>query len=189
MMTKYATLMTGALVLIMGTAGMASAKGGPDREGRGQMMEQWFSEVDANGDGKVTEDEITAFKLARFQEADTDGDGFLSAEEMAAYGDKMREERKAKRSAARAERMIERIDSDDDGKISAEEAAAMGPGSDKMLARLDADDDGAVSLEELQEMRGKMKRRFGGGDHGGWGKGDRGERGGMRGDRMPWWMQ
>ncbi|MFW2544657.1 EF-hand domain-containing protein [Primorskyibacter sp. 2E107] len=198
------TVVTGALVLILGTAGMAQARGGDMERGsgmRGAMMETWFAQVDTDGDGKITPAEIDAFKQARFTAADTDKDGFLSAEEMSAYADKARAEREAARKAARADAMLKRMDTDQDGKISAEEAAAMGPGQDRMLKKLDADEDGAVSLEEIQSAQSKMRhwggKRGDGGErqHSRWNGHDKdhgGERGHGRmggGDRAPWWMQ
>ncbi|WP_425102452.1 EF-hand domain-containing protein [Tropicibacter sp. S64] len=199
--TSAKIALTSALVLILGTAGMAQARGDDMGRGmgpRGAMMEAWFAKVDADGDGKVTPEEIEAFKQARFTEADTDGDGFLSADEMSAYGEKMRAEREAMRKQARAQAMLDRIDTDKDGKVSAEEAAAMMPGRDGMLERLDADKDGAVSLKEIRTAQAGM-RRWGGDrgerEHGHWGgkrHGHGDERGHGRmggGDRMPWWMQ
>ncbi len=194
-MTKATYWMTGALVLVMGTAGVAWAKGGPDGAG----MQQMFEQFDTDNDGKITQAELDAAKAARFAEADTDGDGFLSAEEMAAYTDKMRAEREARMREARGQAMFRNLDIDGDGKLSAEEAAARGPGM--MIQRFDADKDGAVSLEEMQQARGMMGRH-GGEGHGerdgrGWGKhaqghghGDeRGHNHGGKEGRTPWWLR
>lgn len=167
-MKKSALWITGALVVVVGTAGIASAhgKGYGDRGARGPGMEKMFEQFDADADGKITKAEIEAFRTARFEAADTDGDGKLSQDELAAARDARR--------AARVQDMVERLDTDGDGLLSAEELAAAGPkrGPDAMFDRLDADEDGALTLEEMQQARGKMrdggKHRFGGkrGEHG-----------------------
>ena len=161
-MKKSAVLITGVLVLAMGATSAAWAHGGKGKGPRGGMnIESMFEEFDANGDGKITADEVAAASAARFAEADTDTDGFLSAEEVAAHAEARmadREARMKEHSDERRTRMFERLDTDEDGKLSAEEAAARGPAArfDRMLERLDADGDGALSLEEVQEA--KMKR-------------------------------
>lgn len=175
-MKKSALWVTGALVVVMGTAGIASAhgKGFGDRGPRGADMEQMFEQIDADKDGSITIEEMEAYRLARFEAADTDGDGKLSQEELAAARDARR--------AGRIEAMIERLDQDDDGLLSAEELAAATPkrGPEDMFDRLDTNEDGALTMEEMQAARGKMrdggKRRFGG---------KHGERGHGRGHGFP----
>lgn len=154
-----------ALVAVLGTAMGASAHGfgGGKGEGRGpgamgpRGPQVIFSEMDANDDGKVTQEEIDAFKAARFAEIDTDGNGIVSAEELAAH----HETKQADRMKDRAGRMLERLDTDGDGGLSAEELAA---GPEKgLIERLDTDGDGAVSEEELAEMKQRFMDKRGGG--------------------------
>ncbi|MDA7426383.1 EF-hand domain-containing protein [Thalassococcus lentus] len=154
---KKAYLMTGTLIVAMGAASLAMAHGGKERGGeRGQMRgAAMFEAMDTNGDGKLTQAEIDAYKAKRFSEADADGDGFLSPEEMAAQGEKKNDERRAKR----ATRMIERLDANEDGKLSAEELDARGPGN--LIEKADKDGDGAVTLEELREARMDMRDKRG----------------------------
>jgi hypothetical protein len=169
-MTPRIVSMTGlALLLVMGVAGAAQAHG-PAR-GAAALGAPVMS-YDADGDGKVTAEEVESRKAARFAEADADGDGFLSAPEVGAYAEALRAERAARRSAA----VIARLDQDGDGRLSAAEVAGMRPASsgfDRMLERLDADGDGALSAEELQAAKarrggkgGERHRERGGAHHG-----------------------
>ncbi|SNT28794.1 EF-hand domain-containing protein [Antarctobacter heliothermus] len=174
-MKNSALWVTGALVVVMGTAGIASARGYGDGERgpRGAGMEKMFEQIDADKDGKITKDEMEAHRTARFEAIDADGDGKLSKEEMDGARDARRLER--------TQKMVESLDQNDDGLLSAEELAAGGPkrGPEAMFDRLDADEDGALTLEEMQQAHGKMrdggKHRSGGkrGEHG-----ERGHRGG-----------
>ncbi len=189
------TLLTTAIVtgLLVTTGANARGFGGAQM---GPMMDPpSFAELDADGDGKVTTEELKAFADAaatkRFQDADTDGDGKLSSDEMTAAA----EAAKLDRQARRQEAMISRFDTDKDGFVSEEEMkAAMGErvgkrGTDtergeRMIQRFDVDNDGALSAEEFAKMQemaqdGMREGRFGGkGDRGGKsGRGDRGDRG------------
>ncbi len=161
---------TGALVVVMGTAGAASAHGKGfgergDRGARGPGMEEMFKQIDADADGKITQEEIDAFRKARFDATDADGDGVLSPEEITAA-------REARR-VARFQSMVTELDKDGDGLLSAEELAAGRPDRrdpETMLDRLDKDGDGALTLEEIQQAQlgrgGKGGKRFGEGRHG-----------------------
>ena len=169
---KRATTLTGALILALAATSLpVMAQDGQAKEGprghRGQMFN--FDDVDANGDGKVTQDEIAAHGAARFAAADTDCDGSLSVDEMVANMDRKREERMRKG----AERMIERRDANDDGQLTADEMTPRN--GDRMFARLDADKDGAISKEEMEDARKSHKGQR---------KGERGEHGkrGMKPD-------
>lgn len=170
-MNRSALWVTGALVVVMGTAGIASARGYGDGERgpRGAGMEKMFEQIDADKDGKITKDEMDAFRAARFAAVDTDSDGKLSQEELGAARDARRLERQ--------QQMVERLDQNDDGLLSAEELAAAGPkrGPEAMFDRLDADNDGALTLEEMQQARGGM--RDGGKRHSDGKRGEHGKRG------------
>lgn len=122
-----------------------------------------FSELDANGDGFLTQEEMDARKAAKFSETDANGDGQLSAEEILASQEQRENERRAKR----AERMIEALDTNDDGLISEEEMAAHEGGKRRggnLFERADANEDGQISEEEFKTAMSKVQKRFG---HGG----------------------
>lgn len=122
--------------------------GGP--EGRGAMLMEQFDEIDANKDGKVSQDELAAHRAAEFAAADTNGDCALSAEELQA---KMLAEILARHSA----RMIENMDDDGNGTLSADE---MGEGPMAAnFARIDTDNDGAISKDEAKAAAEKAGKR------------------------------
>ena len=165
---KRTLILTTAVALGLSlTAGAVLAReGGPrgDRPG--------FSELDRDGDGKVTMAEIEASATARFAATDTNGDGALSAEEMIAAAQNGQDDRLERRVS----RMIERLDSDGDGSLSASEMAARGGDRmQKMFERIDADGDGALTEEEFAQMRER------GGERGKGGHGGKGGQGGERG--------
>ena len=121
-----------------------------------------FETLDADGNGEVTQAEITAQAEARFAEADTNGDGNLSAEELTARADAKSQERMERRIA----KMIERRDANGDGVLSADE---MRPDAERAgrFDKLDADDNGSISKEEFETAMAR---------HGGKRKGHRGHK-------------
>jgi len=152
----------------MGPMGMG---GMDDMQGRGLRFD--FAAADADGDGKVTKDELTAYRQTMMSGIDADGDGMISTEELAAH-------MKARMDTQIDERAKARVASQDlngDGKLSAEELMAP-PMPTRMFDRLDSDGDGAISQDELQQARARMMDRMGGGREGG-----RDGRHGMQGDR------
>ncbi len=134
----------------LSTAAFAERRGGADMGGPMAMFD--FAAVDADKDGKITPDEMAAFRAARVTAMDADKDGKISATELAAA---QLEVMKAK-AELRATRMIAKMDSDADGMLTAAEMAAGTP-SGKMFARLDADKDGAISQAEM-DAAGQMRR-------------------------------
>lgn len=123
-----------SLTLALAGVGVAAAQG-PRSGGacEGGARERRFEQLDANGDGKLTQAEMLAQHEARFAEADQNHDGKLSQEE---------------RKAARAQRMEQRFaerDANRDGRLSGDELPRRG----HKLSRADSDGDGALSLQEL----------------------------------------
>jgi Ca2+-binding EF-hand superfamily protein len=125
-------------------------------DGEGVALPPNLAQADADGDGKVSEDEyMKACEAAGTKKehcealwdaADTDGDGFASADDL----DRVRE------AAKQAAQDFEEADVDGDGKLSKEEflkaAGEKGIPSDEaeaLFKELDADSDGSVSAAEF----------------------------------------
>lgn len=160
-------LIPAALALSLPASAMGPG-GGPERD------RPAFSEVDTNGDGALTLEEIMAHRDARFDGADSDGDGSLSREELiaAAMG----------RVEDRIDRMMDRFDDDENGVLSANELDDMrprGPGPERIFGVMDADGDGSVTEAEFDAVAERMMERRGG--HG-WGR-----HGGGDGHGQRWW--
>ncbi|WP_417249949.1 EF-hand domain-containing protein [Celeribacter sp.] len=175
-MKRKAMISAVALVAILGGSLSAYAAGnGHDHGDRMQRGGAFgpkldFAAVDTDGDGKVTDAELEAFRAAKFAEIDTNSDGSIDADEMAAHHEKMREERQLKG----VQKMIDRRDTNDDGVLSAEEFAPAPKVS--LFERIDTDGDGAISQEELEAAMEKFQER--GGKRGPGGKG------GMKGQKQ-----
>ena len=150
-MEKSTIKIVAASLLVLAGTGLAYAKG-PGHEGARMS----FEEIDADGSGEITAEDLAALADARFAEMDADGDGSVSQDEFMAAA--------SARAAERAARMFERMDADGDGALSRDALEARGrrgPG-ERMIARLDADGSGGVSAEEFDEGMAKFaKRRHG----------------------------
>ncbi len=59
-----------------------------DANGDGNISPDEFKVIDANGDGKISREEANAFGLpaGHFDKLDVNGDGYLTQEEMKTYG-------------------------------------------------------------------------------------------------------
>jgi len=71
---------------------------------RGMMGGRMMVRADANGDGRITLQEMQAHALARFDRIDTNSDGTVTADERRAARAAMRAERQERREQRRAER-------------------------------------------------------------------------------------
>jgi len=109
----------------------ANGDGKLDEAERDAVRLSRFAEIDVDGNGTLTKQEVTDHKIAKmteridahFAKEDIDGDGVISAEEFGSTRKAKRGERKEKRKARRAE-MLDKFDADGDGKLSEAERAA-----------------------------------------------------------------
>lgn len=184
-------LLTGTALTLAGMASAQDAHRMGDRGGmRGPQIS--FAELDANGDGSISAEDLTARANERFTTADADGNGSLTLEELTNAGVARFDERYQERLnaaapgevpgrpsdaqvLARAEKMasgmLQRADADRNGAVEQSEMAAM-PGFERMFDRVDTDEDGAITQAEFDAARERMMGRM-----------DRhGDERGMRGD-------
>lgn len=169
---KKVLVLTTVAATLLGTVAFADSHGMGGKGGMGmasgpRMAQLSFSELDTNGDGQLTLEELTARPADHFASADTDGDGGLSVEEMT----EMMLSQMHDRIAAMAEQMVTRLDANKDGLIQADEMKPMGNDGaalERMFAIMDINGDGAVSQEEfdlvtarLGQMQERMGRRGG----------------------------
>ena len=150
--------MIGIMMAAAAVTATSALAAGPDfgRHARGPAAAVMsFEELDADGNGEISREEITNRAEARFAAADTNGDGLLSQDEMVAAAQA--------RVEGRVTRMIAHLDKDGDGAVSLEELPTRGkrggPDRDAMLfGAIDSDGDGVVSEEEYAAMQDFMKK-------------------------------
>ena len=168
-------------IAILGLAILAGASLSTVAEARQHGGEKpAFTEIDTDGNGEVTQDELRAFGTTRaadrFDAADTNADGKLSVEELAAARDT--------RVADRITQMVERLDTDGDGMVSKDEMQARadargenrvrgergerggkhrdgqrgGHNIERMFDRADTDDNGTLNAAEWEAMGQRGQR-------------------------------
>lgn len=153
---------------------------------RGGLFTSAFADLDADGNGQITEEDLAALAEGRFAAVDTDGDGSLTVEEMAARIVAQIQERQAQApgTGARmgdpeaiaktmAERMIAARDGNEDGVLTADELAPK-VSYGRTIDRFDTDDDNAISEAEYEAAKSEI---------GAWGQGRIDNRGRMPGNR------
>ncbi len=140
------------------------------QDGRGFGPGMVFSELDLDGDGALTLQEMQGAAEGRWARADADDDGLVTRDELIAQA--------MAQAETRIDQMFERADTDGDGAISTAEIEAMREARrvarmERMFERVDADGDGNVTEAEFDAMVERMGERHGdrGGDRRGHGHG------------------
>lgn len=113
--------------------------------------DEGFSQMDADHDGKVTLEEITAFRKARSEAMDANKDGQISEQEM---HDAMMKQAEERVNCAVRMRFAAH-DSNNDHLLSKDEMSADNRLED-MFARVDTNHDGAITQDELDQGCEKM---------------------------------
>lgn len=101
---KKILMLTAAVFALQALPAFAEggSKGGkPDRDGR------FLEKVDANKDGKISQDEYLDVHKARFKEMDANGDGQVTQEEGKAHHAAKRAEMKKKHEEMKAKKAAE----------------------------------------------------------------------------------
>jgi Ca2+-binding EF-hand superfamily protein len=122
------------------------------RMGEGPALD--LAAIDADKDGKISKDEMTAYHEARVAGVDANKDGKLSADELAA----MHLQEMTDAVKTMAGRMIERLDTDGDGLLSAAEMASRPMPAD-MFDRVDTNGDGFIDQSEIDAAKARMSER------------------------------
>ena len=139
-------LLGSPLLVALGAAGAMAQGAGEGPQGNGPRAS--FEQLDSNGDGQITLEEMQNRGQARFVQTDTNGDGLLDMAELTAA---------ARRAAAeKVAKMLERKDSNGDGMLSMEELTP--PDFDRLFARADTDEDGTISRDEWQAAKSAMRK-------------------------------
>lgn len=135
------TLVT-TLCLALAAPSLGAASGDHDRGDKGPKMS--FETLDVDGNGEISLEDMQEMAKTRFAMTDADQDGFVTVEELTAH----REANMGNKGAKRVNRMFSKMDKDGDGKLTFEELTAK-MSSGKLIERLDQDGNGTVSAEEF----------------------------------------
>jgi len=112
-----------------------------------------FAQLDTDGNGEITPDEMQARGDMRFGRIDTDGSGTLSKDELVAAA--------AQRAERRADRMLAQLDTDGDNVLSPDEmrTTRQGNRTARMFERVDTDGSGSISEAEFDAAAQRMQER------------------------------
>ncbi len=103
-----------------------------------------FEQIDQNQDGKLSQDEMSAFADARFDAMDTNNDGVVSIDEAQAKA--------PAKAAERSKKRFTQADKDGNGVVDKDEfSSRRGERQALLFSRYDTDGDGMLSREETQK--------------------------------------
>ncbi|WP_084437105.1 EF-hand domain-containing protein [Pseudodonghicola xiamenensis] len=154
---KHRHFIAGIVVAVGAVAATAvlAQQGAMDAAGMGRGMgpRMSFEELDTNGDGQISKEEMQARVQGRFNALDADGNGTISLEEMQAQA--------RQRADERAAWMFKQMDENGDGALSADEMK--GPRRsdgmmNRMFSRMDQDQSGTISKEEFDNAQARMRK-------------------------------
>ena len=111
-----------------------------------------FEQFDADGDGRVTREEMQGMAARRLVKADADGDGAVSRAELLAHA--------TEQAVVRVDRVLARLDANRDGLIGADEMSGETRAA-RRFDRLDTDKDGAISRAEFDAARARQEKHRG----------------------------
>jgi Ca2+-binding EF-hand superfamily protein len=133
-----------------------------------QMRQNFFNQIDQNGDGSIDKTELTSILSTNtkgtsaddiFSKLDTNQDGTIGKEEFEAALAKMEQNMEQNRPPMMGamgkspENLFSSIDTNGDGSLDATElkasAPADGPSADDMISKLDTNKDGVISKDEF----------------------------------------
>lgn len=131
-------------------------------EGGGDPAEAFITQLDTDGDGKVSQAEALAPQAPRFKENDTDGDGVITAAEAsesfkAQVPPEMLEAMKERGMPDPGETFVKNLDKNGNGSVDQEEFQQ--PTVDA-FQRMDADGDGFATKEEASAYFAEMKEQM-----------------------------
>ncbi|MDX3926579.1 MAG: EF-hand domain-containing protein [Shinella sp.] len=137
-----------------GFINVADLRDGKGRQNREQRAERMLKRLDADNDGKVSQEELLQRASATFQRLDTDGNGEVNKEELKAKRAEFREARRAfreiKATGADVTEAREKL---------RESGVGMLPGA-RRFDRTDADKNGAISKTEMETAASDMFKRM-----------------------------
>ncbi|HEX2657981.1 MAG TPA: hypothetical protein VHU40_06900, partial [Polyangia bacterium] len=138
---------------------MASLGGQPAASAHGDK-DAMFHKMDANGDGKISQEEHAAGAKAMFDAMDADHNGTVTEAEMTAGHEKMMGQagdksgdKKAPHHEMSSADKIKAVDTNGDGKLTAAEHEA---GSKMMFDKMDTDHDGSLTKAEFASGHAKL---------------------------------
>lgn len=157
MKTKFTLLLAVAGLVTVQTASSQEER---RQRGNRQMSPELIKKYDKDGDGKLNEEEIKAWREAREKEMlekyDADKDGKLSDDERK----KMEAENPRRGNWQPDAETLKKYDADKDGKLNDDERKAMRDARQKeMLEKYDTDKDGKLSDEESQKARDEWRKQ------------------------------
>lgn len=144
-----------AIILPTVTQAQAGKKAG-NKEGKRPAPEAVVARLDSNESGTLTKDEVRGRMAQHFETIDANSDGAISVDELTAAREKARQGMKEKAERVRA------ADTDGNRAISIDEAADAGMTKlVENFAIVDIDGDGEISRQEMRDFRKANKNRKG----------------------------